>query len=104
MDTVWNRLDEHRTEITRLREGQAGMESRLRALEDRTDRMLAAMTEARAESNHHFDQLYDRLSEMDGHIQQARGGLRVGLWIAGAIGTLMGFLAAMAALAKNLLR
>lgn len=92
---VWRKIDQHSKDIMEITKKQSALEARQEATEDRLERMLSMAAEHRVESRTATDQIMDKIVGVEKTLNEARGGIKVGLWIFGGIASIVGlFIAA----------
>jgi len=86
-DPVWRRLDEHGRQLSALERHTEVLDQRIESMEARQDRQFSEITQSLAR----IEQKQDQSTET---ISQAKGGLRVLLWVSGAAATVAGLVIA----------
>lgn len=78
----WAKIDDCASGISDLRERSAHLEGRIESVEKRIERQRETAIVNRAEARKEYDTLLAELKELSSSVNQARGGLRVGRFMA----------------------
>lgn len=87
---IWQRLDQHAERIDVLSRETAALHAQQKAMEERMKYIAEMMAEHRAESRESSKAIVAQLKEVAQAVNQARGGLKMGIWIFAAITTVIG--------------
>jgi len=91
---IWKKIDQHTRDIRDISMKQSALEARQQATEERLERMLSMSAEHRVESRTATDQIMDKIGGVEKTLNEARGGIKMGLWIFGGIATILGLVIA----------
>ena len=91
----WQKIDALRDQASAITERVARVEGRADSIEQRLERQRATTHSNREEAHKEFEAIISEIREVRSHIDQARGGLRIGRIIAYGLLAIAGAVAAL---------